>query len=146
MEPTRKFVKEGTMMKISKNNEQERHFFLFHDCLVYAKAGISSGTFIFRGMIPLDKLIIEDIPDTESVQNAIQISRTDKHVSYIIHSKNYKVKVSWLRELEIQKEQYMHGAQTQLGIRPIWKLDQSTDTCAKCNTHFNIITRRHHCR
>jgi hypothetical protein len=35
--PSRFLAYEGDAMKISGSHNQERHFFLFNDCLIYAK-------------------------------------------------------------------------------------------------------------
>jgi hypothetical protein len=55
MQGNRRLVKEGLLVKISKNKAQERHFFLFNDVLVYTKKSQIGNTFIFRGMIELEK-------------------------------------------------------------------------------------------
>src|SRR5690349_3535184 len=51
----RKLIKEGQLVKISKNKEQERTFFLFSDMLLYAKKSALGKTFILRGLVTLEK-------------------------------------------------------------------------------------------
>eukprot|EP01119_Soliformovum_irregulare_P017773 TRINITY_DN5333_c0_g1_i1.p1 TRINITY_DN5333_c0_g1~~TRINITY_DN5333_c0_g1_i1.p1 ORF type:complete len:638 (+),score=152.97 TRINITY_DN5333_c0_g1_i1:96-2009(+) len=153
MENNRRFVKEGTLMKISKNKEQERHFFLFNDILIYtARSKISSTQYVFKGMIWLDKMQILNLPDTASIKNAIQITRTETQITYIIWAKTPKLKQSWLRELELQREDYLSSANqvdpnsVKLLTRPVWAPDSTVDNCVQCNVKFTFRTRKHHCR
>jgi hypothetical protein len=85
MDPARKFVREGRLMKITSRFVVETHFFLFNDMLIYAyKKNIganftlkgiitiikSNKTYIndvnyFLGKIPMGTTWIRDLPDSE---------------------------------------------------------------------------------
>mmetsp|Transcript_18534 Transcript_18534/g.25989 ORF Transcript_18534/g.25989 Transcript_18534/m.25989 type:complete len:527 (+) Transcript_18534:147-1727(+) len=108
--PSRKFAYEGTLMKISGNHDQERHFLLFNDCLMYCKKK-GGGKYIFRGLIYLNKLQVEDIKDTTS----FKVFRTDKNLTYILYGQEKKEKDTWLHEIKVQQEklnQYSTGKST----------------------------------
>lgn len=152
-------------MKISGNKIQERYFFLFNDVLIYTQKSKISNSYTFRGTIDLDKIHIEDLADTSSLKDAIQITRLDTNKTYVIYARSSKEKASWLRELELQVQNLtikrslscqreealaMKNVVEPLGgslvNRPIWKPDSTTENCTKCNGKFTFLNRRHHCR
>eukprot|EP01119_Soliformovum_irregulare_P021524 TRINITY_DN7187_c0_g1_i1.p1 TRINITY_DN7187_c0_g1~~TRINITY_DN7187_c0_g1_i1.p1 ORF type:complete len:719 (+),score=148.22 TRINITY_DN7187_c0_g1_i1:2439-4595(+) len=97
--PSRVFIYEGTLMKISGNHDQERHFILFNDCLMYSKKK-SPGKFICRGIIFLNKLNIENMSDEVS----FRLNRTDKNLTYVLYGKNPKEKEIWMMEINRLKQ------------------------------------------
>ena len=55
-------IKEGSLIKISAGNTQERQFYLFDNLLVYCKKKGKNGA-VFRGRVSVEGLDIEDIQD-----------------------------------------------------------------------------------
>ena len=55
-------IKEGSLIKISAGNTQERQFYLFDNLLVYCKKKGRNGA-VFRGRVSVEGLDIEDIQD-----------------------------------------------------------------------------------
>lgn len=98
MLPSRIFIYEGSLMKISGNHDQERHFFLFNDCLMYCKK--KSDKFQCKGIIFLNHLQIEDLGDSVS----FKVHRTDKNLTYILYGKSQKEKTTWLTQITTQKQ------------------------------------------
>ena len=106
----RQLIKEGDLLKISKGRTQERHFFLFDDILLYgSKSVLKPGKIHVRGMISLDKLLVNDLPDTDSVKNCFELVRIDhKKKKYIICSKLSG------QQGDTEKEFWMKAIQTQV--------------------------------
>jgi SOS1/NGEF-like PH domain len=91
------------MMKISGSKTQERHFWLFNDMLVYAKVkSMKKDAYQFKGFIPMTMLLANDLPDSNSHKNAIELQRVDLKKKYIIYPKEgaENVKARWMLELE----------------------------------------------
>jgi hypothetical protein len=66
--PSRRLIREGTFVKISKGNHQERQFFLFNDLLLYTSKGIfGKRKPEYRGMIPIEFMLINNLADSSSL-------------------------------------------------------------------------------
>jgi RhoGEF domain/SOS1/NGEF-like PH domain/FYVE zinc finger len=142
-----RFIKQGTMMKISGDNRQEREFFLFADQLLYCKkSATSSNKWVFRGCIALEHLIVEDLEDTDKLRHALQLTRANENLTYIVYVDSQKDKLSWLRELESAKERADTSNTRLHGARPIWRPDSTATHCFGCGGKFTFRNRRHHCR
>jgi len=83
------FVMEGALLKISNGITQERQFYLFNDVLIYGRASMmKAGRIHMRGKILLGRLVINNLPDSSTIQNGFEIVRLDhKKKRYIICSK-----------------------------------------------------------
>jgi FYVE/RhoGEF/PH domain-containing protein 5/6 len=107
IDASREIVKEGALVKLSKNKEQERMFFLFSDILVWARAKKANATMSYKGKVPLANIrLFPDVLDdvnfkTCSREFAFQIDREDdvKHRTYYLCAKSEIEKVEWLRAL-----------------------------------------------
>ena len=62
--PGRKFVREGKLTKVSGSHVQDRQFFLFNDILIYAKPALVKKQFEFKGLIPLNRLVVRDLANS----------------------------------------------------------------------------------
>jgi len=98
--PGRKFVREGKLTKISGSHVQERQFFLFNDILIYAKPALVKKQFEFKGLIPINRLVVRDLSNSSSRKNAIELWRIDLKKKYIVYSEEASVKAEWMRDLE----------------------------------------------
>lgn len=96
-------------------------------------------------------MLVEDVPDTNSIKNAFQLTRKDKNKTYVLLANSEREKASWLRELELATDELKNGGSdsnsnsiTSLSnsVRPIWKPDSTTDNCFKCNARFNLRRRK----
>ena len=99
--PSRVFIREAVMDKISKGKTQERHFFLFSDLILYAsKSVLKSSKMQMKGKIPLDRLLVRDIMDNESLKNAFELVRMDhKKKKYIICAATPTEKNLWVQDI-----------------------------------------------
>lgn len=147
LENNRRFIKEGPLLKISKNKQQERYFFLLSDLLIYCAKSKISSNYIFKKYIDLTKMQLEDLADTKTLTNAFQITRTDKNRTYVLIGATSKDKASWIRELELQLAEIhsggnSHSKSKRSAERPIWRPDVTTENCWKCNGKFTWKNRR----
>jgi len=113
MVPSRVFLYEGSLKKISGKHDQERQFFLFNDCLMYCKIKGGGGRFTCKGIIYLNKLTVIDIPGDAL---SFKIKRSDKNLEYTLHGQSSQEKSTWLHELKIQQQKLnllsVRGTQT----------------------------------
>ncbi|WP_254555544.1 hypothetical protein, partial [Salmonella enterica] len=61
--PGRVLVGEGVLTKICRKKPKSRQFFLFNDILVYGTILINKKKYASQHIIPLEGLVIEDLPD-----------------------------------------------------------------------------------
>lgn len=108
---SRVLVKQGNLLKLSKGKTQERHFYLFDDLIIYGSKSLlpfGKAKINVKGKIFLDKIKINDLPDSEIHQNCFELVRLDhKKKKYIISSKlsgaqGKAEKDSWLLALRTQ--------------------------------------------
>jgi len=101
--PARQFIREGSFVKINAHGKaQERHIFLFNDILVYVKAQFykRGATYQFKGSIPMDCCLINDIPDNEALQNAFELIRMDSNKKkYLLSAATAPEKSLWVKDL-----------------------------------------------
>nr|XP_033819761.1 phosphatidylinositol 3,4,5-trisphosphate-dependent Rac exchanger 1 protein isoform X2 [Geotrypetes seraphini] len=118
---------QGTLLKISAGNIQERTFFLFDNLLVYCKrksrvAGkkstkrtksINGSLFIFRGRINTEVMEVENVEDGTAdyhsngytVTNGWKIHNTAKNKWFVCMAKTAEDKQKWLDAVLREREQ-----------------------------------------
>lgn len=74
VEPHRRFIRDGEMIKISRRAVQRRWFFLFNDLIVYGKK-TSSSSCQFKGRISLAMITLREMPDQKKLKNLFQVRR-----------------------------------------------------------------------
>jgi hypothetical protein len=86
MDPARKFVREGRLMKVTSRFVVETYYFLFNDMLIYAYKKNIGANFTLKGMlehysyatilnlmlgkIPMGTTWIRDLPDSDGKTSA----------------------------------------------------------------------------
>ncbi|EGG22723.1 pleckstrin domain-containing protein [Cavenderia fasciculata] len=96
VKPTRVFLKEGDLKKISDRVVNTRHFFLFNDLLIYAQKE-KKNQYRYKHSFPLESCWVKDIPDTNRFQNLFQIISNNK--TYFLCAPSSEDKLSWMRLL-----------------------------------------------
>eukprot|EP01083_Nonionella_stella_P167908 565463_1 len=155
--PSRRFVKKGTLHRITrKGDERKLTFYLFNDLLCYASDVTMSMSMTKRLQM---RMAIDDIFHVrESVQHnkykgkGFQIYSAVK--SIIVYAQTMNEKREWLAAITSCMQSVQNGIKYQGGTRyelssALWIPDDWSDTCmvTKCTKRFNsITTRRHHCR
>eukprot|EP01124_Arcella_intermedia_P028362 TRINITY_DN5748_c0_g1_i4.p1 TRINITY_DN5748_c0_g1~~TRINITY_DN5748_c0_g1_i4.p1 ORF type:complete len:1000 (+),score=185.87 TRINITY_DN5748_c0_g1_i4:72-3071(+) len=155
VEAHRIFIKEGTLLKQCRSERKQRIFYLFNDLLIYAHfSGPPPGKLVVDHTFKLETTSTNDLL-TES-GFAFQIKGQGK--SFTVYAESPEQKQEWLHILsetiKKQKEHFqrLHNIEetenSKLNPEPaaVWVPDDQVILCQVCQTEFNLIRRRHHCR
>ncbi|KAM8914313.1 FYVE, RhoGEF and PH domain-containing protein 5b isoform 2-T2 [Spinachia spinachia] len=152
----RVFVKEGTLMKVSRKSRQPRHLFLMNDVLLYTYPQ-QDGKYRLKNTLPLTGLTVSK-PIVENVQNALKIEGTD--ISITLSASSFIEREDWFYTLSRTVTEHARGSvafNSCLGeardrLRLI--LGEKAPTlvpvsqvmmCMNCTSDFSLTLRRHHC-
>jgi hypothetical protein len=96
--PTRLFVREGSLAKISSRATQHRYFFLFHDMLVYTQLP-KGNSFQYKGTISLFEsgIWVRSLKDTPKFKNLFQIVTEKK--AYTLFAESPEEKTAWIADI-----------------------------------------------
>jgi len=152
VDPNRKFVREGVLVKMCRRVPKRRYFFLFSDLLVYgtvneSSMGTGKTTYTFHRAVNLHDVKIENLPDTEdNLSNAFQI--LSKQKSFAVFAESKEDKASWMDDFRLATSISVVESEkkSKSDNAPVWVPDKLLKTCMLCNGKFTTINRRHHCR
>ncbi|XP_074082706.1 FYVE, RhoGEF and PH domain-containing protein 6 [Macrotis lagotis] len=162
VQPGRVFLKEGTLMKLSRKVMQPRMFFLFNDALLYTTP-VQSGMYKLNNMLSLAGMKVRK-PTQEAYQNELKIESVER--SFILSASSATERDEWLEAISLSIEEYTKKKITfcpsksldetdidkkeemsPLGSKaPIWIPDTRATMCMVCTSEFTLTWRRHHCR
>nr|XP_006118361.1 FYVE, RhoGEF and PH domain-containing protein 6 isoform X1 [Pelodiscus sinensis] len=162
VQPGRVFLKEGTLMKLSRKVMQPRVFFLFNDALLYTTP-VQSGMYKLNNMLSLAGMKVRK-PTQEAYQNELNIESVER--SFILSASSATERDEWLEAISRSIEEYTKKRITfnpsksleeadpekeeggsPLGSKaPIWVPDTRATMCMICTSEFTLTWRRHHCR
>ncbi|XP_055483738.1 FYVE, RhoGEF and PH domain-containing protein 6 [Psammomys obesus] len=161
VQPGRVFLKEGTLMKLSRKVMQPRMFFLFNDALLYTTP-MQSGMYKLNNMLSLAGMKVRK-PSQEAYQNELNIESVER--SFILSASSATERDDWLEAISSSIEEYAKKRVTfcpsrsldedsekkeevsPLGSKaPIWIPDTRATMCMICTSEFTLTWRRHHCR
>ncbi|XP_078091357.1 FYVE, RhoGEF and PH domain-containing protein 6 isoform X2 [Mustelus asterias] len=161
VQPGRVFLKEGTLMKLSRKVMQPRMFFLLNDVLLYTTP-VQSGMYKLNNMLSLAGMKVSK-PSQEAYQNELNIESVER--SFILSASSAAERDEWLEAISKAIEDYTKKRitftasksleeepdkpelNTPLGTKaPIWIPDPRATMCMICTCDFTLTWRRHHCR
>ncbi|XP_064198603.1 FYVE, RhoGEF and PH domain-containing protein 6 [Anguilla rostrata] len=162
VQPGRVFLKEGTLMKLSRKVMQPRMFFLFNDTMLYTTP-VPSGQYKLNCMLSLAGMKVSK-PTQEAYQNELNIESVER--SFILSASSATERDEWLEAISKAMEDYTRKKITffcsksqeeagggggdsgaPLGAKaPIWIPDLRATMCMICTCEFTLTWRRHHCR
>ncbi|KAH1186964.1 FYVE, RhoGEF and PH domain-containing protein 6 [Mauremys mutica] len=162
VQPGRVFLKEGTLMKLSRKVMQPRMFFLFNDALLYTTP-VQSGMYKLNNMLSLAGMKVRK-PTQEAYQNELNIESVER--SFILSASSATERDEWLEAISRSIEDYTkkritfnpsksleeadpekEDEDSPLGSKaPIWVPDTRATMCMICTSEFTLTWRRHHCR
>ncbi|KAM9467692.1 FYVE, RhoGEF and PH domain-containing protein 6 isoform 2-T2 [Clarias gariepinus] len=160
VQPGRVFLKEGTLMKLSRKVMQPRMFFLFNDILLYTTP-VQSGQYKVNSMLSLAGMKVSK-PSQEAYQNELNIESVER--SFILSASSATERDEWLEAIATaiddytrkkisfissrsQESEEVSADDSPLGSKaPIWIPDLRTTMCMICTCEFTLTWRRHHCR
>lgn len=140
----RVFIREGPLVKICRKNPKMRYFFLFTDCLVYARKIDAIGTtYMYHRMISLLRARVVDVSDTKRTTNAFQVLGSEK--SFTLCCEDAAEKSSWMSSIQKAIDN-LGGDEGGGNQAPVWVPDEESGACMLCGVKFTVVNRRHHCR
>uniref|UniRef100_A0A4W3J1F7 FYVE, RhoGEF and PH domain containing 6 n=1 Tax=Callorhinchus milii TaxID=7868 RepID=A0A4W3J1F7_CALMI len=162
VQPGRVFLKEGTLMKLSRKIMQPRMFFLLNDVLLYTTP-VQSGMYKLNNMLSLAGMKVSK-PSQEAYQNELNIESVER--SFILSASSATERDEWLEAISKAIEDYTKKRITFSGSKsldeeeadkteldsplgtkaPIWIPDPRATMCMICTCDFTLTWRRHHCR
>nr|XP_046239840.1 FYVE, RhoGEF and PH domain-containing protein 5-like isoform X2 [Scatophagus argus] len=156
LQPGRVFVKEGTLMKVSRKSRQPRHLFLMNDVLLYTYPQ-QDGKYRLKNTVPLTGLTVSK-PIIENVQNALRIEGTD--ISITLSASSFIEREDWFYTLSRTVTEHARGsaafgsgsgeARDRLRLSvgekaPTLVSVSQVMMCMNCTSDFSLTLRRHHC-
>lgn len=156
LQPGRVFVKEGTLMKVSRKSRQPRHLFLMNDVLLYTYPQ-QDGKYRLKNTLPLTGLKVSK-PIIENVQNALRIEGTD--ISITLSASSFIEREDWFYTISRTVSEHARGSvafnncsgdardrlQLSLGEKaPTLVPVSQVMMCMNCTSDFSLTLRRHHC-
>ncbi|XP_028262577.1 FYVE, RhoGEF and PH domain-containing protein 5b isoform X2 [Parambassis ranga] len=156
LQPGRVFVKEGTLMKVSRKSRQPRHLFLMNDVLLYTFPQ-QDGKYRLKNTLPLSGLKVSK-PIIENVQNALKIEGAD--ISITLTASSFIEREDWFYTLTRAAAEHMRGSAAfsscsgEARDRLRLSLGEKAPTlvpvsqvmmCMNCTSDFSLTLRRHHC-
>ncbi|XP_029018613.1 FYVE, RhoGEF and PH domain-containing protein 6 [Betta splendens] len=162
VQPGRVFLKEGTLMKLSRKVMQPRMFFLFNDALMYTTP-VQSGQYKLNSVLSLAGMKVSK-PSQEAYQNELNIESVER--SFILSAGSATERDEWLEAIAKAIDDYTKKKITFISSRsqeeqaegvvdsgaplgskaPIWIPDLRATMCMICTCEFTLTWRRHHCR
>ncbi|XP_068611570.1 FYVE, RhoGEF and PH domain-containing protein 6-like [Brachionichthys hirsutus] len=161
VQPGRVFLKEGTLMKLSRKGMQPRMFFLFNDALMYTTP-VQSGQYKLNSALSLAGMKVSK-PSQEAYQNELNIESVER--SFILSASSATERDEWLEAIAKAIDDYTKKKITFISSRsqeevggvvdsgaplgskaPIWIPDLRATMCMICTCEFTLTWRRHHCR
>ncbi|XP_061583598.1 FYVE, RhoGEF and PH domain-containing protein 5-like isoform X2 [Cololabis saira] len=157
LHPGRVFVKEGTLMKVSRKSRQPRHLFLMNDVLLYTYPQ-QNGKYRLKNTLPLTDLKVTK-PFIENVQNALKIEGAD--ISITLSASSFLEREDWFYTLNraVTENTRGSGAFNNCSREPRDRLrlflGEKAPTlvpvsqvmmCMNCTSDFSLTLRRHHCQ
>ncbi|KAK6474094.1 FYVE protein [Huso huso] len=171
LQPGRVFVKEGTLMKVSRKNRHPRHLFLMNDVLLYTYPQ-QDGKYRLKNTLSLSDMKISK-PIIDKVQNALKIEGAD--YSIILSASSCSEREDWYHVLSRAVADHSRGRASPssrggqahfhtwrpgsgsltpareklwmcLGEKPPTLVPVShVMMCMNCASDFSLTLRRHHC-
>ncbi|XP_061689501.1 FYVE, RhoGEF and PH domain-containing protein 5-like isoform X2 [Syngnathoides biaculeatus] len=156
LQPGRVFVKEGTMMKVSRRSRQPRHLFLMNDILLYTYPQ-QDGKYRLKNTLSLTGLKVTK-PILENVQHALRMEGPE--ISITLSASSFVEREDWFYTLSRAVSEHTRGSalfnncsgeardrlRVTLGEKPPTLVPVSQAMmCMNCTSDFSLTLRRHHC-
>nr|KAI8739629.1 FYVE; RhoGEF and PH domain-containing protein 5-like isoform X2 [Biomphalaria glabrata] len=161
--PTREFVTQGPVTKISARSgeKQPRQIILFNDMVLVCAYIL--GAYSVRSVLEVDSLEIKPgnnmhIPNTmmlRSKQKAVELLDENPSgelmgwkVKFEDVIANYKQRKRFIKSIDVTDDSSeTNMPESCLGkTAPVWIPDDAATMCMLCQSTFNMVRRRHHCR
>ncbi|KAJ8946052.1 hypothetical protein NQ314_008988 [Rhamnusium bicolor] len=130
IQPGRKFIRHGCLLKHSRKGYQQRMFFLFSDILLYTSRSQATLQFKVHGHMPLRGVLIEE-PDGDLMFNGLVIYGGNRALTVAANSAEEKEK--WKTDLQNAIQMARDKSDTKityLSLKSCSSSDEHVDQCA----------------
>ncbi|XP_072522062.1 FYVE, RhoGEF and PH domain-containing protein 5 isoform X2 [Salminus brasiliensis] len=155
LQPGRVFVKEGTLMKVSRKSRQPRHLFLMNDVMLYTYPQ-QDGKYRLKNTLPLSGMKVSKSV-IDNVLNTLRIEVND--VTITLSASSLAEREDWFHTLSRAIADHAAGLNTfsssseareklwmSLGeAAPVLVPISHAMMCMNCASDFSLTLRRHHC-
>lgn len=152
----RMFVKEGTLMKVSRKSRQPRHLFLMNDLMLYTYPQ-QDGKYRLKNTLSLSGMKVSK-PGLDNVLNCLKIEVSD--ITIILSASSVGEREDWFHTLSRAIADHAAGLCTFGGpcseareklwmalgeAAPVLVPVSHVMMCMNCTSDFSLTLRRHHC-
>uniref|UniRef100_A0A3B3Z8T2 Uncharacterized protein n=1 Tax=Periophthalmus magnuspinnatus TaxID=409849 RepID=A0A3B3Z8T2_9GOBI len=153
LKPGRMFVKEGTLMKVSRKSRQPRHLFLMNDIMLYTYPQ-QDGKYRLKNTLSLSGMKVSK-PALDNVQNCLRIEVSD--ITITLSASSIGEREDWFHTLSRAIRDIHNGicfkslkAREKLWMAlgeaaPVLVPVSHVMMCMNCTSDFSLTLRRHHC-
>ncbi|XP_061903117.1 FYVE, RhoGEF and PH domain-containing protein 5 isoform X1 [Entelurus aequoreus] len=156
LKPGRMFVKEGTLMKVSRKSRQPRHLFLMNDIMLYTYPQ-QDGKYRLKNTLSLSGMKVSK-PVLDNVLNCLKIEVSD--ITIILSASSIGEREDWFHTLSRAIADHAAGLCTFGGscneareklwmalgeAAPVLVPVSHVMMCMNCTSDFSLTLRRHHC-
>ncbi|KAG7253490.1 hypothetical protein CRUP_029356 [Coryphaenoides rupestris] len=136
LQPGRVFLKEGTLMKVSRNrSSQPRHLFLMNDVLLYTYPQ-QDGKYRLKNTLSLSGMKVTKV-SSEDAQNALKMDVAD--ISITLSASSSSEREDWFYTLTRTVVELARGPTLCTSFH------REVMMCMNCTCDFSLMLRRHHC-
>ncbi|XP_051931321.1 FYVE, RhoGEF and PH domain-containing protein 5 isoform X2 [Hippocampus zosterae] len=152
----RMFVKEGTLMKVSRKSRQPRHLFLMNDIMLYTYPQ-QDGKYRLKNTLSLSGMKVSK-PALDNVLNCLKIEVSD--ITITLSASSVGEREDWFHTLSRAIADHAAGLCTFGGAcneareklwmalgeaAPVPVPPSQAIMCMNCTSDFSLTLRRHHC-
>ncbi|XP_070699151.1 FYVE, RhoGEF and PH domain-containing protein 5 [Pempheris klunzingeri] len=156
LKPGRMFVKEGTLMKVSRKSRQPRHLFLMNDIMLYTYPQ-QDGKYRLKNTLSLSGMKVSK-PILDNVLNCLKIEVSD--ITITLSASSVGEREDWFHTLSRAIADHAAGLCTFGGpcseareklwmalgeAAPVLVPVSHVMMCMNCTSDFSLTLRRHHC-
>ncbi|XP_059185473.1 FYVE, RhoGEF and PH domain-containing protein 5 isoform X2 [Centropristis striata] len=156
LKPGRMFVKEGTLMKVSRKCRQPRHLFLMNDIMLYTYPQ-QDGKYRLKNTLSLSGMKVSK-PVLDNVLNCLKIDVSD--ITITLSASSVGEREDWFHTLSRAIADHAAGLCTFGGpcseareklwmalgeAAPVLVPVSHVMMCMNCTSDFSLTLRRHHC-
>ncbi|XP_069005305.1 FYVE, RhoGEF and PH domain-containing protein 5 isoform X1 [Embiotoca jacksoni] len=156
LKPGRMFVKEGTLMKVSRKSRQPRHLFLMNDIMLYTYPQ-QDGKYRLKNTLSLSGMKVSK-PVLDNVLNCLRIEVSD--ITITLSASSIGEREDWFHTLSRAIADHAAGLCTFGGpcseareklwmalgeAAPVLVPVSQVMMCMNCTSDFSLTLRRHHC-
>ncbi|XP_071388472.1 FYVE, RhoGEF and PH domain-containing protein 5 [Centroberyx affinis] len=156
LKPGRVFVKEGTLMKVSRKSRQPRHLFLMNDIMLYTYPQ-QDGKYRLKNTLSLSGMKVSK-PVLDNVLNCLKIEVSD--ITITLSASSVGEREDWFHTLSRAIADHAAGLCTFGGpcseareklwmalgeAAPVLVPVSHVMMCMNCTSDFSLTLRRHHC-